>query len=476
MALVILIDLIAVCGLFYLAGKKEGLENALPFAAFLIVLVPTDSLIPASFFTLTTHRLIIAVLLVLYAKGGGRSRRVALPLKTLLVLNAIWFLVASANSIVPLMSIKKAISVVGEYSVLYLIYVKTISRPETVRRIMMAIVLGIMVCCLFGAVEAYQNWSILEYFPQVTHHWGDSAIDRGIRIQSTYPHPILYGAALAMAIVTTLYLLSTPSSRSWKILLWVGLALMFLNIYKTGSRGPWIEAMLGCFLLVLFGKRKVRKPIMYIAALSALVLITRPGVLATISGIYENTFATDTSTGTSYAYRSALVEFGSRRLLNDSALRVLWGFGPESFYDLHLIGVVGGKTQPLLSCDNTWVQFLLETGAVGLAIMLMMLLQAVWTSWKQCRRLSAPARYLSLTIFVVFAIWYFQMYSVSMYSWGQDAYTLWIFIALTFAYGRVMKAQAAEACSVSDSGPTTSPFLFGDPINSTPSKEGVLTT
>lgn len=443
MALVVIIDLIAIIALLSLARSKQGLENSLPFAAFLIVLVPID----AGFFTITIHRVIIGVLVLLYLTSAGRAdreaRRLPAPLKALLIVNVCWYLVAAANSLDVMTSIKKAVSVILEYYAVYFIYVKTISSVKTINRIIVAIVLAIVVCCLFGVSEAYQGWTILSYFPAAAHHWEDTAPDRDMRIQSTYPHAILYGAALAMAIILAFYLLTVVSTTVKKIALWTGLALMFLNLYKTGSRGPWIDTILGCLLLLLFSKGQVRRAISYVAVISVLVLVLRPGVWLTIKSIYINTFDTETSTGTSYAYRQALLDAAVRRLSGGPVSRLLWGYGPESFYSVRLEGELAHKPHVFLSCDNSWVQFLIETGAVGLAIMLIMLMNPAWAAWRQFMRLPKPSRYLSLTLLIVFAIWYLQMYSVSMYSWGQTGYTLWILIALTYSYRRIANRQSA---------------------------------
>jgi hypothetical protein len=44
-------------------------------------------------------------------------------------------------------------------------------------------------------------------------------------------------------------------------------------------------------------------------------------------------------------------------------------------------------------------------------------------------------------------IFYFQMYSVGMYSWGQNGYMLWILIAITFAYPLCREEEAELANS-----------------------------
>ena len=65
----------------------------------------------------------------------------------------------------------------------------------------------------FGLLESYTFWSILNIFSSnlwivyggpgpLYVEWG-----RGLRIRSTFPHPILLGDAIAMSIPVTMYLI-----------------------------------------------------------------------------------------------------------------------------------------------------------------------------------------------------------------------------------------------------------------------------
>ena len=78
---------------------------------------------------------------------------------------------------------------------------------------------------------------------------------------------------------------------------------------------------------------------------------------------------------------------------------------------------------------------MLETGFVGLCIIISILLKPAWRALRDYRMLPAPDRYLSLMLLVNLLVFYFQMYSVGMYSWGQNGYVLWILIAITFRDG-----------------------------------------
>jgi hypothetical protein len=448
MALVIVIDLIVI---FWLCrvGLTSGVEAALPAASILLVLVPIESSIPLGLFELTTQRLIIGLLLILYfSRSGitGRQIRLPMPLKALILLHVCWCLLSTANSVVPLMSLKKAASIIVEYYALYFVYWRAISKTETIHKILFAIVVAMIFCSVFGAFEAYGASNVLTFFPKAGHHFSTMEMERETRVQSTFDHPILFGAALAMAIVITLYLV-TMVEKSWQVtLLWFGLMLMFLNIYKTSSRGPWLDVMLGCFLLAIFSRHKMRQNILIIAALAVVATVIRPGIWGTVKGIYDNSFDMNTSTGTSYEYRYALQHAVTNKLLQ-SPTRAIWGYGLESFYDLQIVDDFLGSPHLFLSCDSSWAELMLETGFVGLCIIISILLKPAWRALRDYRMLPAPDRYLSLMLLVNLLVFYFQMYSVGMYSWGQNGYVLWILIAITFAYPLCREEEAELANS-----------------------------
>src|SRR5579859_150395 len=105
MALVIIIDLIVVCGLVWLTMTK-GLERALPFFVFVVVFFPEESMIPLpGLFNLTTRRVVLAVVVGLYLIFGRDSTQ-AVPLKTtplkyLILIHIFWIVLSTAYSVVP---------------------------------------------------------------------------------------------------------------------------------------------------------------------------------------------------------------------------------------------------------------------------------------------------------------------------------------------------------------------------------------
>ncbi len=451
MLLICLIDLALIVGLIGTSSNK-GLEGALPFATFGLVLLPPSAIISLGPVTLTPQRVIILVLAILYAMRSPKSKNAQTRnLAIFIGLNVGWNLISAFNSVLPDESIKKVLSQVVDYYLLYVLYGRAISKTQTIHKIFMAMVAAMTVCSIFGAIEAYQGWTVMELFPSVPQMFGmsgDTSIDadRGLRAQSTFAHPILFGAALAMGITVAIYLLTVTNNKRHKGFLWIAILLMFVNIYKTISRGPWLAVGVGLVLMGVLGWRQLRAPLRVILGLVVAVLVIRPGVWDSVAGIYYNSLDPNTVMYASYQYRYALRDAAIKALAGDSS-RAVWGFGPESFYSLHLKGIFGGKEHVFLSCDSAWLAAMLETGYVGLLLFAGMLLIPLLRAFYDYCKLPRPNRYLSLVFFTNFLMYYFLMASVAMYSWGQNGYMLWIIIAATVVCRAVSKVESPRHTS-----------------------------
>ena len=446
MGLIYTIDALVVVMLIAIAARR-GVEHALPFVAFIFVLVPRDAAITIpGLFDLTTQRILLGVLALLYVvlpSPKARTSRLDTPLKWLIIVHIAWCLISVANSIVPLMSLKKMFSEVLEYYLLYYICFKTVTDMRTIHRILFAVVSAVMVSSIFGAVEAYSNWSIMQWFPTVGHNfenWSTVGTDSGrdARVASTFAHPILFGAGLTMGIVLALYLIKITKSSGRKMLLWCGLLLMFLNIYKTSSRGPWLALILSMGVIFLWDNRRVRKYLAAVAVLTVAVLVIRPGVWDTIANIYWATFNPESPLGTSYDYRYALKDLAVKAVSKDMG-RGLWGYGMESFYYLGLEGELDGRPYRFLSCDSAWLELLVETGYLGLLIVVLILGLPLWYAWKSMRQ--TPDR-IQVYLLSAMLSYYFMMLSVASYAWGQTGYILWLIIAASLGHQRLRRSEA----------------------------------
>ena len=461
MWIVYLVDVIAAGGLAMIALTK-GLEAALPFATYMIVLLPPDAMIPLGMFDLNPQRVIVVILTLFYFVSGGNRTGIAdktgIPLKILMVVHVGWCIVSTADSIVLVMSIKRILGVVFEYYILYIIYLKTVTRIETIHRILAAMVFGVITSSIFGPLEAYGGWTVMSLFPTVMHRFGEISFlspDRGVRIHSTFLGAISFGTALAMAITLALYLLDILRKPMQRRFLWFGLMLMFLNLYKTASRGPWLDAIIGCVLLFVLGHNghnHIRKRVMAIGMLSIAVCIFRPGVWDSIAALSMNTFDSNNLQGASFDYRFALRDVAIKAVLQSPG-RALWGYGMESFFYLNLTGQFRGKLFKFMSCDSSWIAFMVETGFVGLLIIALLLFKPARVAWRHFRQSSATIRNLPLVLLINLVVFYVQMLSVNSYPMTPNGHMLWIIIALIYIYGNTavrLKLEQNQLVGISD--------------------------
>lgn len=457
MILVIILDVLVI---LWLAGAaiRKGYEAVPPLAAGLLIVFPGASGIPLpGLFDLTTQRVIVMTLAGLYLALGWKSQEEEshdpVPLRWMLFSLVTWMLFSSAMSVVPTISFKTSLSQYFDYCLVYFIFARSLRTTETVVKVLGGMVGGVVVCAFFGLLETYWNWKVTSLFPAVASRFSDlESVDiRGVRMQSTFDHSILFGAALSMAIPMGLYLLSAATNAGRKVYLWSALLLMMICIYKTNSRGPWLALLISVALLLLFGSGKLRSLLLVIAAVTALVLVARPGVRTSIFDLYEATLDTDSPQRESYQWRYVLYHVARAELAKDLG-RSIWGFGPESFYYLGLTTdtVVDGQehTVKVESCDSAVVELMMDTGYVGLCLVMLLLLKAAFVSLKTYIVSRAATRPISLVVFVNLCAFCFLMTSVELFGWGQQSYMLWIVIAIGMTYSRLQQTEQAQSSAV----------------------------
>jgi len=426
-------------------ASRRNLENALPVFCFFLVLMPLEArLVIPGLFDFNTMRVSLLTLLVLYLyHGRASSNDSPLPLKSLIILHISWAVCSTIYSLSVATSAKQLISQVVEYYLLYFLFVRTITRVSTIYNIVFAMVMAMGICSILGVIEVYVRWSILRIFPPnlwITYNGGLDPLyiewGRGLRIRSTFPHPILFGDALAMSIPLALYLLSVWERRRDRILLWMSLVLMFWAIYKTSSRGPWIATILCGASLFIMVRNRIRTYLLVIALMATTVLIARPGVWATIAGLYESSTDASSPVGSSYLYRDAL-NHAVRNAVDKKPGRALLGYGLGTFRELGLDINFLSTLQRWYTCDNNWALFLYETGYVGLFLIAALLFAGLWIAFRTYWQLPPPENYFSAVIFISLSGFYFLLLSVAGYSWGQQGYMAWILISIAVSYSQI---------------------------------------
>lgn len=455
MILILAIQLVIVVTV--VVASRRSLEDALPLLCFYLVLMPLEArLVIPGMFDFNTMRLLLLTLLVLFLIKGRSSNPEPVPLKGLMCLHIAFALGSVLYSLSFATSVKQLISQVLEYYLMYYLLVKTISRVETCYRIVHAMILAVGLCCIFALVEAYASWSILRIFPQnlwITYNGGLDPLyvelGRGLRVRSTFPHPILFGDALAMSIPLTLYLISVMENKRQRTILWITLALMIWAVYKTSSRGPWIGTGIGLILLFFVVKKGVRKYLISIALLAFIVVLARPGIWESMSNLYQATNDPNSPTGTSYIYRHVLSETVKQAVQTDSQ-RALFGYGLGTFREIGLDIDFMGALSRSHTCDDNWALFLYETGYGGMLIMTLLLAKPMFLALRGFFSLPKPENYFSAVLFITLLVFNFLMLSVAAYSWGQQGYMNWILISLAVSLPRVVRQNVRTKTLQSD--------------------------
>jgi hypothetical protein len=442
MLVIVLIDVIVVASL--LVASRRSLEAALPLFCFYLVLLPHESrLVIPGLFDLTTERIAILTVLVLSLFRYGKRNKSSLPMRQMIYLHIAWAVCSTLFSISVATSAKQLIGEVIEFYLLYYILFKTVSDVRTIYKSLYAMTIAMAVCCVFGMFEAYGGWSILSIFPSnlwITYgrtdplyiEWG-----RGLRVRSTFPHPILFGDALAMSIPMALYLLSVWKRRWQRLALFLSIILMFWGIYKTSSRGPWITTGVSGALLFFLVANRVRKYLAVVAVLAVAVLVMRPGILQTIENLYESTQDASSPVGSSFEYRHALTD-AIQHAVSVNSTRMVFGYGMGTFRERGLDIRFLDRVQHWYTCDNNWAKFLYETGYGGLLIIALLLVSPLVMTLKSYKRLSGPQRHLSGVIFIGLVGFYLSLWSVAGYDWGQQGFMSWILISFSVIYPRIM--------------------------------------
>lgn len=448
MLTILIVDVVVVLTLLYLALNK-GVENALPFFTFVLIVVPgTSQLTIPGLFGLTTQRLAIIVLGVLYFALGKRQKVTngSTTLEVLMVVSILWSLVSTADSIVFTTSLKSMFSQLLDYFLVYYLISRCVANMKSVHKVISAVIGAMIFCGVLGWIELHYSWSVNDLFPAVSHRFGEGGMTideaRGLRIQASFPHAILYGAAIALTIPLTFYMLAVAERTSQRIYLWLGLMLMFYNVYKTQSRGPWLGVVLGLIPLLFFAQKKIRNYVLIIALITISVLIIRPGVWDTVHNMYIATFDPDSAVGGSYQYRYDLTRAANQRLASEPS-RALVGFGPDSFFWAGLYGLdsTTGLQFHFESCDSAYVELMMDTGYVGLTITVALLLFGALLCFRSARKLAKPDNLLGVILFINIVQFLFMMTSVMMYGWGQQSYFLWLSMALAVTYPRFVREE-----------------------------------
>lgn len=431
--------------LSFLVSQRDT-EKGLIFACFLFVISPLQissqsiSFLP----TLTIHRGILTGL-ILSCLVKNKLQFKFRPYNRLFFLFIVTCAISTMFSINPKRSVVSASSIVIEWYLVFFVFLSNIESRNMAKKIFRSIVWAGVVVCFIGFVEGKWGWTPMEFIPESLqgseiYYFGtvrDAA--RGSRAFSVFLHPILLGFFASALWPCLLLKIDEANGLLRKYFLWAGVIICGIAVYSSGSRAAFLLSLFNCMFIFFVGSRAIRIRVLFLMFIVLAVLFVNLGVYKFLMRMFTAT--TDISSvennplASSFYYRLQLVPLAFKEITKDG-LRLLFGFGPDTFQFLELQAMHGDKIISFRSADNYYVRMFMDFGLVGSIF----LISIVFVLLKQVLRLrnqmANPESRIELMGITLFVIDFLLMNSTVNLFRGQLVYIFWIVCALAVSYSR----------------------------------------
>jgi len=437
--------LIGVLAVVMWRATRDDLAQGLPLAAGLMVLLPGQLKIgtPGEQPEITIHRILLFILMLRWAnrprehssvEGRGLLITLGLVLAT--------HVVSTLISVTPARSVKDLLAFAFESVIYFYLACRALESPSIRQQTMRAMALGLTGVAAIAFVERYAGVSVpVLLFPHF-HYCADG-------IQSTYPHRILLGYAMAMGAPLTLYVIDQAVTTWRRIGWWTALAMQVIACFLADSRGGWLGMALGGACCFVFGSRATQRRCLGLLSLAVIALLLRPGVRETIVSRINETYAQDSYRGLSYQYRWRLWHVAVSEI-GRSPERLLFGYGGLSTETMDLSQYFrsgeGGTARKIgyTSWDNHYASDLIEFGVVGFGLDIV-LYGGVLLQLLRLHRRGRDARPLIGATLAGAAIFLFARSNVCIFS-EQLRFLFWTTVAIgvTALHPATVRAHSEE--------------------------------
>ncbi len=411
---------------------RRDFDKGLAAAVFFLIFLPIEVQIPlpGALPELSGHR---AVLLVLLVNMFPRLQRASMasvskPL-LLLCLVAACRLCSTVTAIDPAASFKVAFGFLIETVLFFVLIAGGLRDRRTIEFVAWSSLFALVLVAGIGAVEKYKGINLA-----ATIVPGMISGDGGV--SATFRHRILFGYAMAMGLPLTLTLtLKGTDEQRWKRWLHrIGLLMLPAACYFSNSRGPWVGCALGGGVIGILGGRAIRRKLMLLAVLAALVFTLRPGTFETIKDLWNQSFSKDTIKGRSTDYRRVLWTIAYSELTK-SLDHTLFGYGGHSTELMDLSGYfdrgAGGLADGLghTSWDSQYASNFMQYGFLGFGLEVILYLSVLrmviraWRSSEERDREFTAACAASVLVF------FWAMATVAIFNQQLD-YLFWTIVAI----------------------------------------------
>ncbi|MBH5321254.1 O-antigen ligase family protein [Aurantiacibacter sediminis] len=259
-------------------AKRRVLQSAgLPKHLYFLIIAGYACLLPREFTVsiaganLPPYRLMLVFSLPFivqsFQSGGVKVR----PFDAVVVLAALWFPIALANT-----ATMRDVFIVGgsqgiDYPLSYLLGRASIRHYRDVGRFFRALIPGLAVIALILAAEAVSGQMILRPLAaQITGQAPPILYEQErfglLRATGPFPHPILAGLFMATILPFAWYVLRRPAYRA------IGLVIAFCAVFTVSSAAVIAGAISGAAIILNWLKRETRLPVWPLALFGASVI------------------------------------------------------------------------------------------------------------------------------------------------------------------------------------------------------------
>jgi len=397
--------------------------------AFLVSLPKAIQIhLPGALPALTIHRLIVMVILLFWLREGyNRDKGQAVPFRNLLLGILMTQFVSVIFAVDLVASIKELSYYVLENLLFFVMLVKVVRAPEDGIRLVRSAYLGLFGVAVIAFFEKYKGYSPMQYFPD--YYEGT--------VMSTFSHRILLGTAMAMGWALCLLAAAAAATFKQRSAARFASLLCIAACYFAQSRGPWIGMFLAGITFALLGSRELRKWLIFIGVLAAVVWISNSGVRNTIQGRAGSTFVEESDAQVSYQWRWELWRKAWAEI-SKSPIRLAWGYGPGASEAVNWEGDVSfldNFTDAFWSWDNNWAAYMLECGLLGFGVLLCFyaaLMRRMFRIWQ-----SAQGQEKEFCTYIIGALVVFIFMQTNVKIFAPQVYFIfWTTAAAGIALGR----------------------------------------
>jgi O-antigen ligase len=387
-------------------------------------------------FDLEPYRLLVALVFIGWGTSLLIDRRVRLrrtmfdtPL-AIIVAAAFASVLANPTQVNALGSyVVKSLTFFLSFVLLFYLIVSVIRSERQVAILTRVLVLGGTIVAAAAILERRTGYNVFHHLQGVIPGLrlegdpGEEVRAGRLRVMGSAQHPIALGAVFVMLVPLAIYLMKSCSRRSWWAL---AAGVLFLGTLATSSRTSII--MLAVVGLVFLALRPVETRRLWPVLVPAIVVVhfVLPGALGTVRGAFfpQGGLVAEQSNvqgdqelanGRLADIGPSLDEWSRRPVLGEGLGTRITGF-TESFVNARIL-------------DDQWLGTLLETGIVGVAGWLFLLVRSVRRLGREAKADRSPRGWLMASLAASIAAFGVGMLTFDAFSFIQVTFLFWILLA-----------------------------------------------